>query len=56
MTKEQLLKRKTVLEKQIKMWENRIVQEKNKEKEKVLFVTLNSLKASLDKIKKQLEE
>jgi hypothetical protein len=56
MTKEQLLERKTVLENQIKMFEERIVQEKDKGKEKLLFIRLNMLQASLDRVIKKLAE
>jgi hypothetical protein len=56
MTKEQLLERKAVLEKQIKMWEEKIVQEKDKSKEKVLFARLNSLRDNLERINKRLAE
>jgi hypothetical protein len=54
MTRDQLLNRKVKLEAQIKNIEQRIVQEKEKDRERVLFDMLNSVQKSLDGVKKQL--
>lgn len=55
MTRNQLLQRKEVLTNQIEAWEKRIVDEKNKGKEKTMFERLNSLRDQLEQINKRLD-
>jgi hypothetical protein len=54
MTREQLLKRKTTLENQIKLFEDRIVKEKDPEREKLLFARINLIGNSLERVTKLL--
>jgi len=56
MTKEQLLSRKTIISKQIKTYEQRILVNKDRVKEQIMFDRLAILREQLRKIEKALNQ